>query len=122
MGCWQHWWRLGGKWIVKSITVQPDLNFKCAPTIIYVQITASDIQFWNRDIDQMRILHKHGMYPPRFTIEVNGIAATSVSRIDIDFTGLKKKVQFQIPLQPSVQHRRQSSLSSISEPRLLGIH
>ena len=77
------------------------------------QIPASSIAFWNRDIDELKLLDRHQMYPPRFVIDVNGTSAVNPSCLTVDFFGLRRRVQFQISLsrQKSQRHRHSSAAS-----------
>lgn len=62
------------------------------------QIPASSIAYWNQNIDTLKLLDHHKMYPPRFIIDINGTSAVNASCLTVEFTGLRKRVQFQITL------------------------
>ena len=71
------------------------------------QIAASSIAFWNQNIDTLMLLNRHKMYPPRFVIDINGTSAINASCLTVEFTGLRKRVQFQVTL--SCQRLQQKS-------------
>lgn len=53
-----------------------------------VQITPSEVEFWNKEEEEMELMHIAKEYPPRFTIEVSGEQAVDGSCVKVTFTGV----------------------------------
>ena len=83
------------------------------------QIAASSIAFWNQNIDTLMLLNRHKMYPPRFVIDINGTSAINASCLTVEFTGLRKRVQFQITLSCQRLQQNSSGESSCSNSEYL---
>lgn len=62
------------------------------------QIRAHEIDFWNVDQAQMKTKERYNLYPPRFTIEVNGERAESDTCAEIRFSGVKEPQQLQVEI------------------------
>ena len=62
------------------------------------QIRAHEIDFWSVDQAQMRTKERYNLYPPRFTIEVNGERAERDTCAEISFSGVKEPQQLQVEI------------------------
>ena len=71
-----------------------------------MQLLASGVVDFEKDFEIMTTMHNHKVYPPRFTIEVNGQKATAPSVVEVEFTGvngdLRIEVILPLPIQPPV--------------------
>lgn len=82
---------------------------------IYLQILASDIDFWkvDRGTDWYTNLEHTTSYPPRFTIAADGSAANRNAVLRVTFTGLLKRYEPNFKL-TCVNRSRASSVRSLS--------
>lgn len=62
-----------------------------------MQLPASDVDF-EKDVEFMTTMHNERVYPPRFTIEVNGQKATAPSVVDVKFTGVDRDLNIEVIL------------------------
>ena len=53
----------------------------------------------------MTTMHNHKVYPPRFTIEVNGQRATARSVVEVEFTGVNKPLCSEVILLLPPEHK-----------------
>ena len=77
-----------------------------------MQISSSDIEFWNLDrgTEWYNDL-EHATYPPRFTIAADGSCANRNAVLEVTLTGLNKKYQPSFRLQC---FNRSSSVHSLT--------
>ena len=75
----------------------------------HMQLLASDVVDFEEDLKTMKRMHDYRMYPPRFTIEINGERATTPSRAKVEFTGVCRKLSTEVilplPIQPPAHHK-----------------
>ena len=71
-----------------------------------MQLLASGVVDFEKDFEIMTAMHNHKVYPPRFTIEVNGQRATAPSVVEVEFTGVNGDLSIEVilplPIQPPV--------------------
>jgi len=71
-----------------------------------MQLLASGVVDFEKDLDIMTAMHNHKVYPPRFIIEVNGERATAPSVVEVEFTGVNGDLNIEVilplPIQPPV--------------------
>ena len=61
-------------------------------------IGACEIDFWERDAEQLELMEEKRMYPPRFTVCVTGSSATGPSSLQVKFAGSQQKLNTEIML------------------------
>ena len=78
-----------------------------------MQLLASDVVDFEKDFETMKRMHDYKMYPPRFTIEVNGERATAPSRAKVEFTGVYRKLSTEVILPLPIQQLVQQKITGI---------
>ena len=63
-----------------------------------MQISAKDIVFDKNDVELMKLLESIGLYPPRFSLKLDGTDSTKKSKVIFEFTGATKELVFEVPL------------------------
>ena len=63
-----------------------------------LQITAEEVDFWNKDISLLEIMEKNNVYPPRFVLSVDKNGARSSSVVKLHFEGTQESVKINIIL------------------------
>ena len=61
-------------------------------------IEAHEVDFWDRDPEQLELMEKRRMYPPHFTVCVTGSSATGPSSLQVKFVGSRQKLNTEIML------------------------
>ena len=64
----------------------------------YIQISLADLDFWHVKMAELELMHKEGMYPPRFIVAVAGGDTSRVSSAKIQFMGAQENLDTEIPL------------------------
>ena len=72
-----------------------------------MQLLPSAVVHFEKDLETMKKMHNHKMYPPRFTIEVNGEGATAPSRVKVEFTRVDRKLSSEVILQLPIKREQQ---------------
>ena len=57
----------------------------------------SDIEFFDKDIEELELMEKEGMYPPRFHVVFTNLSTTTSYHAKIVFKGAVKDLKFLIP-------------------------
>ena len=60
-----------------------------------------DIEFFDKDRQELELMEKEGMYPPRFHVVFTNLSTTTTHHAKIVFEGAVKDLKFPIPLIPS---------------------
>lgn len=70
----------------------------CSHLIFCQMIEAHEVDFWDRDAEQLELMEERRMYPPRFTVCVTGSSATGPSSLQVKFAGSQQKLNTEIML------------------------
>ena len=65
-----------------------------------MQISVADIEFHNKDSDQLQVMSSMNQYPPRFSVELNASGITEESRAYFAFPGATEQLTYELPLLP----------------------
>ena len=65
-----------------------------------MQISMSDIEFFDKDIEELALMEKEGMYPPRFHVVFTRLSTTS-HHATIVFKGAMNDLEYSLLLIPS---------------------
>lgn len=65
-----------------------------------MKVTASEVDFWEMDGDELKQMQEEELYPPRLVIKVNGNQATEGATARIRFTGAQQDMLTELSLQP----------------------
>ena len=63
------------------------------------QILASEIDFWQLSLSELKARQLLGVYPPCFVLSISGASAHSSCRLDVSFSGGNRAIKVQIPLE-----------------------
>lgn len=63
------------------------------------QISAEEVDFWNKDESLLETMEKNNVYPPRFVLSVDKNGARSSSVVNLHFEGTRESVKINIILQ-----------------------
>lgn len=74
---------------------------------------ASDVLDFEKDLEVMTTMHSYNMYPPRFTIEVDGQRATASSLVEVEFTGVNRDLSTEVILPLPIQQPVLQKISGI---------
>ena len=75
----------------------------CCSLCTCTQLLASDVLDFEKDLEVMTTMHSYNMYPPRFTIEVDGQRATASSLVEVEFTGVNRDLSTEVILPLPIQ-------------------
>ena len=74
-----------------------------------IQISASEVDFWSTDPEELQLLHDENLYPPRFVIRVGGDVATEDTFVQICIRGVVEDLDTELELRA---HRQSLQLMS----------
>ena len=63
-----------------------------------IQISASEVDFWSADPEELQLLHDEKLYPPRFVVRVGGDVATEDTFAQICFRGVVEDLDTELEL------------------------
>jgi len=85
-------------------------HFKHAALLcLSIQISASEVDFWSTDPEELLLLHDENLYPPRFVIRVGGDVATEDTFVQICVRGVVEDLDTELELRV---HRQSLQLMS----------
>ena len=62
----------------------------------------SDIDFFDKTPEELKLMEENGMYPPRFRVAITcGISTARRHLARIEFKGAVNSLEFHLPLNPS---------------------
>lgn len=78
----------------KHLPLQLLLNLSC----ISSQIAESEVDFWQYDVDMLKLYQEIRRYPPKITINLHGSRATDVCELEVKFLGTTPFLQDSITI------------------------